>query len=64
MTCGFSDVSMIEIPKHRYIKKFDEEQFIKDLICASEDGKEYITWYRESVVDRIIREKNLYKLGE
>jgi hypothetical protein len=61
MTCEF-DMDLMTNIKWRH-QKFDFEQFVSDLICVSDDGKQMVMWLRESVVDRIIREKNLYKLG-
>ena len=60
MTCEFDTDSMLTIRWRT--QKFNFDQFVADLICTSEDGKKMVTWNRESLVDRIIREKNLYKL--
>ena len=60
MTCEFDTDSMLTIRWRT--QKFNFDQFVADLICTSEDGKKMVTWHRESLVDRIIREKNLYKL--
>jgi hypothetical protein len=60
MTCEFDMDSMLTIRWRT--QKFNFDQFASDLICTSEDGKKMVMWNRESLVDRIIREKDLYKL--
>ena len=63
MTCGdLSKQVTIRTQWRQRHREFDFDEFIANLICVSDDGKKIITWYDESVVDRIIREKNLYAL--
>ena len=45
------------------IKYFDEDKFISNLICATDDGKNFICWHAETYIDRIIRELDAYAVG-
>jgi hypothetical protein len=40
--------------------EFDFNQFVADLICVSDDGINFLMWTRESRIDRIIREGDMY----